>query len=108
MRVAVYAPDLMDRSRIAAAAERSGTQLVVVSTPHELGEVTGADLAVADLGRPGVVDTARVLSGMATIGFASHVDRDLLRQARQAGWGQVLARSAFFGRLHTLLTGDAG
>jgi hypothetical protein len=42
-----------------------------------------------------------------TVGFGSHVDRELLAAAHASGCDQVLARSAFFGRLRSLV-GDAG
>lgn len=105
MRVAAYVPDLMDRSRIGAVADRLGADVVVVAGPEELAGVAGADLVVVDLGRPGAIDALSGLGPVATVGFASHVDRDLLRRARTAGCGQVLARSAFFGRLPDLLAG---
>jgi hypothetical protein len=38
-----------------------------------------------------------------TVGFGSHVDRELLEAARAAGCDQVLARSAFFSRLQQIL-----
>ena len=40
-----------------------------------------------------------------TIGYASHVDAATIAAARQAGVGQVLARSAFVERLGDILTG---
>jgi hypothetical protein len=103
MKVVAYVPDLMDRSRISGA---SGAMVEFVATPDGLREQgTSADLVIVDLGRPGVLE---VLPDVAapTVGFASHVDRDLLAAARTAGCDQVLARSAFFGRLSSLLGGS--
>lgn len=96
--IAAYVPDLMDRSKVAAAVP--GVRFV--SSPSELAALAsdGATIVV-DLSRPGVLDAVRSLgsSGAVVIGFGSHVDRDLLERAREAGCDRVLARSAFFSRL---------
>lgn len=116
MRVVALVPDLMDRSKVAAAAP--GVRFV--RSPAELAaEVAGdagtgaagtgadrADLIVVDLSRPGVLDALPSLAagGSRVVGFGSHVDRALLDAARAAGCSQVLARSAFFARLPELLS----
>jgi hypothetical protein len=112
--VLAFVPDLMDRSRVVAAASAAGRQLEVVRTPAELVEratavpgVSPDTLVLLDLGRPGVVEALAALGGVTSVGFASHVDRDLLRRARAAGCGRVLARSAFFGGLGELLAAGA-
>ena len=97
-RVVAYVPDLMDRSKIAAAAP--GTTFV--RTPAELAG-TEADLVVVDLSRPGALDALAGLAGVRTIGFGSHVDEALLAAARAAGCQEVLPRSRFFARLPDLL-----
>jgi hypothetical protein len=61
-------------------------------------------VVVVDLGRPGVLGVVGTI-GAPVVGFASHVDRDLLRAARAAGCPTVLARSAFFAQLPALLGG---
>jgi hypothetical protein len=101
MRVVAYVPDLMDRSRISSVA---GASVEFVSSPPELRSAL-ADLVIVDLGRPGVLE---VLPEVATptIGFGSHVDRELLAAARAAGCSRVLARSTFFGQLSQLLAGS--
>ena len=98
--IVVLAPDLMDRSKITAAAP--GASVVrsvdaVIASPGVL--------IVADLSRPGVVDALGgwVAAGARVIGFASHVDRDLIETSRSSG-AEVMARSAFFGRVGELLT----
>jgi hypothetical protein len=105
MKVVAYVPDLMDRSRISAVGG-AAVDIEFVSNPGGLREpAASADLVIVDLGRPGVL---KVLADIAapTVGFGSHVDRDLLAAAHASGCDQVLARSAFFGRLRSLL-GDA-
>jgi hypothetical protein len=99
-RVVAYVPDLMDRSRISAAA---GGAVTFVATPSDLvGAAVDTDLVIVDLGRPGVLERLADLSTR-TVGFASHVDRDLMAAAREAGCDQILARSAFFSRLRELV-----
>jgi hypothetical protein len=96
-RVVAFVPDLMDRSKVAAA----GADVTFVATPAALVGAD-ADLIVVDLGRPGVLDVLASLQ-IPVIGFASHVDRDLMAAARAAGCSQVLARSAFFSGIARLL-----
>ncbi|MDQ1373520.1 MAG: hypothetical protein QOJ09_858, partial [Actinomycetota bacterium] len=53
----------------------------------------------------GVLDAVQgVAAGVRTIGFGSHVDRELLDAARAAGCDEVMARSEFFRRVRELLT----
>ena len=101
-RVVAYVPDLMDRSRIAGAAD-----VTFVDRPAGLAgaaEAKGADVVVVDLTRPGVLDAISSLP-VRVLGFANHTERELLESARAAGCEQALARSAFFSRLPDLLGG---
>ncbi len=99
MTVYVFAPDLMDRSKIVAAAPEA----VVIADVRAL-VTTAGDTVVVDLSRPAAVDALAALvgGGARVVGFASHVDRGRIDEARAAGC-EVLARSAFFGRLAELL-----
>ncbi len=97
LAVAAYVPDLMDRSRLAAAGD-----VTFVASPQDLAAV-GAELVVVDLSRPGVLDALVGLAGVRTVGFAAHVDRELLEAARVAGCDEVLPRSRFFARVADLL-----
>jgi len=100
--ILAYVPDLMDRSKVAAAAPGA----VFVARPDALLDaVASGDLVVVDLGRPGVADALPALAatGVRVIGFGSHVDRDTLEAATAAGCSEVLARSAFFRHLPALL-----
>ncbi len=96
-RVVGFVPDLMDRSRLASVGE-----ITFVDTPADL-VVNLAEVAVVDLSRPGVLEALADLGGVRTIGFASHVDKDLLERARAAGCDEVLPRSRFFSRVGELL-----
>jgi hypothetical protein len=98
-RIVAYVPDLMDRSKVAAAGD-----VRFVSRPADLAAAgTDAELVVVDLTRPGVVDALAGLAGSRVIGFANHTSRDVMAAARDAGCEQVLARSEFFSRLDELL-----
>lgn len=103
--VAAYVPDLMDRSKVAAAAPGA----TFVPTPAALVAAAaegGAELVVVDLSRPGVLDAVAALAatpGVRTIGFGSHVDHELLAAATAAGCREVLPRSRFFAHLGELL-----
>jgi len=97
-RVVAYVPDLMDRSRLSGLP---GITFVV--RPAELPAASAtADLVVVDLSRPGVLDVVASLT-VPTIGFGSHVDRDLLAAAKASGCDRVLARSVFFSQAAQLL-----
>src|SRR5207302_1301344 len=73
--IVAYVPDLMDRSKVSAAA---GDRVRFVGSPAELeAAAAGADLVVVDLSRTGVLEAmARITTR--TIGFGSHVDTELL------------------------------
>lgn len=94
--VVAVVPDLMDRSRLTAP----GVEVVTVSVaalPGELASRRGeVDLVVADLSRPGVLDGLTGLE-VPVVGFAPHVDDELLGRAR-AGGVDAVPRSVFFRR----------
>jgi hypothetical protein len=97
-RVAAFVPDLMDRSRIAAAV----TDVVFVASAADL-VAEHADVVVLDAARPGALDVVPSLSGR-IVAFGSHVDTALLDAARAAGVDEVLPRSLFFRRLPEVLS----
>ena len=100
MSAVVLSTDLLDRSRFP-----EGTTFVrrADDLPVDAGVV------VVDLGRPDAVEGVRRLrSGGSTariVAYGSHVDHDVLREARAAGCDRVLARSAFFADVDAALTG---
>jgi hypothetical protein len=99
-KIVAYVPDLLDRSKVAAAGD-----VTFVGRPEQLAEgaaTSGAELAVVDLTRPGVVDVLGNVP-VPVIAFANHTRRDLMDAAIAAGASQVMARSAFFSRLDELL-----
>jgi CheY-like chemotaxis protein len=121
-RVVVCAPDLMDQSKIRAAAASAAPNLeidlVFVRSAALAVAAIGdppADVVVLDLSRPGVLDaidalaTARRQRGhpLAMVGFGSHVDRELLDGAAAHGCDRVLPRSGFFAALPAVLAPGA-
>src|SRR4051794_41627868 len=104
--IVALVPDLMDRSKVAAAgADRVRFVPAAAGLAAAVAEADPA-LVVVDLGRPGVLDAVAAVRtarpDQRVIGFGSHVDRDLLDAAAATGC-EVLARSAFFARLEDLL-----
>ena len=101
--VAAYTPDLMDRSKIAAAVP----DCRFVARPEALVGLAGCDLVLVDLSKRGVLDVLGdvVGSGVRVVAFGSHVDKELLATASSAGCDLVLPRSQFFSRLPELVGG---
>lgn len=83
--------DLLDRSRFPAGVR------FVRSLDAGAGE---ADVVVVDLGVAGALDAVRALRSAGStariVAYGSHVERELLAEARAAGCDRVLARSVFF------------
>jgi hypothetical protein len=103
--VVAFTPDLMDRSKVLAAARAAGATVELVTTSTALPEAIdeGVALALVDLSRLGDLGVLSACRGIPTVGFGSHVDHQLLRAAADAGCGEVLPRSAFFRQLPSLV-----
>ena len=105
--IVALVPDLMDRSKVSAAAPGRLTFVPRAADLAEAARSIGAAVVVVDLARPGAIDAVAQLATLDpapdVVAFGSHVDREVLADARQAGAGRVLARSAFFGDLVTHL-----
>ena len=106
--------DLLFLSRVLEAASVSGTEVKAVRSADALLEACRARpdaLVVADLDNPRLraVEAVRALRADAAlesipvVGFLSHVHAGLAREAREAGVGRVLARSAFVQELPELI-----
>ena len=90
MKVVAYVPDLMDRSKVAAAAPGA----TFVARAADLA-TADADLVVVDLTRPGALDVIPRVQGR-IVGFCRHTMVDVMAAAEEAGCDRVLARSEFF------------
>lgn len=115
--VIVAVDDLMFASRIASAAKALGVEIAFARSPEAIVEAVRTKaprLVIFDLNsvkvRPleavAALKADSTLAAVPTVGFVSHVQTDLIAQARQAGVGQVMARSAFVTQLPQLLQGS--
>lgn len=108
--------DLMFASRVRGAATAAGVEARTVSRADALLEearrrrprVVLLDLEARGVDVAALVARLRadpVTSGVPIIAFGSHVNREALQGARDAGVDRVLARSAFVRELPELLRG---
>jgi PleD family two-component response regulator len=106
--------DLMFSSKIKTAANQLGVALTFArSAEGALTAMRNAapslvifDLNNARLNPLGIVAAMKEdasLASIPTLGYASHVQTDVINAARQAGVGEVLARSAFAMQLGDIL-----
>ena len=104
----------MFTSKIKSAATHLGVPLVFArSSAGALTEMRASTpaLVILDLNSPrtdpiGTVAAMKADPGLAaipTVGFVSHVQTELIDQAREAGVDEVMARSAFTQRLPEIL-----
>lgn len=106
--------DLMFTSKIKVTAGQLGVTVTFArSADAALDEMrkTVPSLVILDLNNArtnplGIVATMKreaALASVPTVGYASHVQTDVITAARQAGVGEVLARSAFTAQLADIL-----
>ena len=105
--------DLLFVAKITAAAKRVGTSVQFVQTENSLLEEaeSSPSVVILDLNNPGF-DPIQLLQKLKAnsaqqpvqvIGFLSHVQQDLNREAHKAGCDLVLPRSVFSQNLDELL-----
>jgi len=106
--------DLLFSSKIRTTAKLTGVDLLFARTPEEILSQARAlrpDLVIFDLdsAKAAPVETVAAmkrdtqLASIRTLGFVSHVHAELIQSARAAGIDEVMARSAFAGRLADIL-----
>ena len=106
--------DLMFSSKIKTTAGQLGVTVTFArSADAAIAEMrkTAPSVVILDLNNPrtnplGIVASMRedpALASIPTVGYASHVQTDVINAARQAGVGEVLARSAFTLQLADIL-----
>jgi CheY-like chemotaxis protein len=106
--------DLMFTSKIRAAAARLGLTVSVVrsadaaiagmrASPPSLVILDLSNPRIDALGSVGTIKADPALARIPIVGFASHVQTDVIEAARKAGVDEVLARSAFTQRLPEIL-----
>ena len=103
--------DLIFRGKLEAAAKQMGTPLAIASDAESaLRQGQGWSRVLIDLNLSNGDPVAMVRSlrhahpEMPVIGYCSHVQQDLQRQALEAGCTMVLPRSAFVQQLRELLS----
>jgi PleD family two-component response regulator len=107
--------DLMFSSKIKTTARQLGVEVAFArSTDAALAEMHKAapSLVILDLNNARTNPLAIVaamkqdpaLASVPTVGYASHVQTEVINAARQAGVGDVMARSAFAQQLPEILT----
>ena len=110
--------DLMFSSKIKTTANQLGVPVTFArSTEAALGEMrkNAPTLVILDLNNArtnplGIVAAMKQdpsLASIPTVGYASHVQVDVINAARQAGVGEVLPRSAFTMQLADILSRKA-
>lgn len=102
-------PDLFFATRIAATALAAGVTLEMVQPQNAVARVSGGrpDMVVVDLhakdGVTLVMELKAAAQEIPIVGFHSHVDTEIRRQALAAGADAVLPRSRFNARLAEIL-----
>ncbi len=115
-RVLAAVEDLLFRSKISETASQLGVEASFPRNPRKLLEAlreSPPDLLVLDLNSARFeplsllqsVKSERAAEGVKTVGFLSHVQKDLAVAAREAGCDRVVARSAFTKDLPQILAG---
>ncbi|MBA2336430.1 MAG: hypothetical protein H0V96_01500 [Acidimicrobiia bacterium] len=107
-RVALVSTDLMDRSKVAAAAEAAGIELAVWRNPGSVAAGLGSSpptVALVDVTHATALEIIALLAGagVRVVAYGPHVDTAALDAASQAGATEVLPRSRCFARLTDLL-----
>src|SRR5260221_5269372 len=109
LRVLAVIPDLFFATKVAATARASGVELELVARERAAARMTEAPptLVLLDLHAPNMVALVAALKAAAAtvpvVGFFSHVETALRRDALAAGADAVLPRSQFVRTLAALL-----
>lgn len=114
--VAVLVDDMFFAARINAAASEGGRRIERVRSPQQLEELASIapSLIIIDLNSDRIPPLEAIaflksnaeLSRVPIVGFVSHVQTELIRQARASGCDYVVARSAFTQLLSRIVAGD--
>jgi len=111
--------DLFFASKIRGTAEQLGVAVTFARTADALAEAARREqpaLIICDLHSQRVdpnelaklLKADEQLRSIPLLGFFSHVQTELQREAEQAGFDQVLPRSAFTKHLSEILSGEKG
>lgn len=109
-RVLAVVPDLFFATKVAATAKVSGVELELVPPQRAAERMAQAPaaLAIVDLHTKDAIAVVTALKAAApsvpVVGFFSHVETELRRDALAAGADAVLPRSQFVVKLSALLS----
>lgn len=117
-RVLAAVEDLLFKSKISGTADQLGVEAKFPRSPKKLLDSLAEsppDLLILDLNSARfeplqllqTVKSDKNLGGVPTVGFLSHVQKDLAVAAREAGCDRILARSAFTRNLPEILASGA-
>ena len=109
--------DLLFKSKISETASQLGIEAAFPRSPKKLHDAlkeSPPDLLVLDLNSARFepltllreVKSDEATRDISTVGFLSHVQKDLAVAAREAGCDRIVARSAFTRDLPKILAGD--
>jgi DNA-binding NarL/FixJ family response regulator len=113
MTIVALVTDLMFSSRISAEARAAEVPMKFVSSTEALRERLAAgniSLVILDLNSAGLDVSSAIAACRAAahppriVGFAAHVQGDVIKAAHAAGADEVLARSAFVQKLPAILS----
>ena len=105
-RVLAAVEDLLFRSKISETADQLGIESSFPRNPKKLAEAlrtSPPDLLILDLNSTRfeplkllrAIKSEQGTRGIQTVGFLSHVQKDLAVAAKEAGCDRIIARSAF-------------
>ena len=97
--VIAFVPDLMDQSKLRLEMP----DICFVKEVSELIDID-VDLVIVDLSKPEVLDAIPKIDSE-ILAFASHVDKEIIAKAKQAGCENVSPRSKFFRDFDSLVNG---
>lgn len=117
-RVLAAVEDLLFKSKISGTADSLDVRVSFPRSPRKLLDTLREEppeLLILDLNSARfeplqllqTINSDEALSHVRTLGFLSHVQKDLAVAAREAGCDRIMARSAFTKNLPEILVGEA-
>ena len=107
MKIAALVDDLFFSSKISGTAKQVGSQVVFCrsaeTAPPDAGRIC-VDLNATTFDPVAEIRKLKAAHSAPIVAYLSHVQVDLKRQAEEAGADEVIARSAFVGRLPEILS----
>lgn len=111
--VVLLCADLMMTSNVSAAATQRGLQFRTVTSTKQLCDVTDEDLIIIDLATPGLniqhaADELNDHQKTSAVIYGPHVHTERFEQAREAGFGLLMARGRFNSEIQRIIQDFAG